>query len=505
LDKHLCANGTLSLLANTSVSALVDPAPVLEMRGITKHFGNLEALSTVSFSLRRGSLHALLGENGAGKTTLMRIAFGMIPPDAGEVHVDGIRQRIRSPRDAIRLGIGMVHQHFMLVPVMTVAENVELGGRGHYDLRTSAAKLKLLEEKTGLALDPAATVGSLGVPAQQRLEIIKALAHNAQVLILDEPTAVLAPADAEDLLTRIRDLVDHGLSVVLITHKLRDAREYADDISVLRNGRLMLTGSISDFSETQLVATMLGHDPHETATPPNTAISSAGKTVISLRRVGLIDSTGVRRLHDVELDIRAGEIVGIAALEGSAFWLLRILAGRFSPTEGQCILPHQIGFIAEDRRHDSLIPEFSLYENVAVKHSGRRKGVMRWPDIREQTASIVKHFDVRASGIDMRAQHLSGGNQQKLVLGRELTDSPVAVIAENPTRGLDIQASEMIHDHLRQARDAGTAIVFYSSDIDELVDLADRVLVLRDGILDEVPLDSRTIGDALLMSTETHE
>ena len=471
------------------------------MRGITKHFGNLEALSSVSFSLRRGSLHALLGENGAGKTTLMRIAFGMIPPDAGEIRVAGIPQRIRSPRDAIELGIGMVHQHFMLVPAMTVAENVELGGRGHYDARTSAAKLKLLEEKTGLSLDPSATVGSLGVPAQQRLEIIKALAHNAHVLILDEPTAVLAPADAQDLLKKICDLVDQGLSVVLITHKLRDAREYADGISVLRNGQLVLTGPMSDFSETQLVAAMLGHDPRETATPAQIPTSSAGKTVISLRRVGLIDSTGIRRLQNVELDIRAGEILGVAALEGSASWLLRILAGRLSPTEGQCAVPDQIGFIAEDRRHDSLVPGFSLYENVAVKNSGRRTGIMRWPDIREQTATLVKRFDVRASGIDMRAQNLSGGNQQKLVLGRELAYNPVAVVAENPTRGLDINASEMIHDHLRQARDAGTAIVFYSSDIDELVGLADRVVVLRDGTVGEVLLDSRAIGNALLMST----
>lgn len=475
------------------------------MRGITKHFGNLEALSTVSFRLRRGSLHALLGENGAGKTTLMRIAFGMIPPDAGEIHVDGMRQKIRSPRDAIRLGIGMVHQHFMLVPAMTVAENVELGGRGHYDALTSAVKLKLLEEKTGLVLDPSATVGSLGVPAQQRLEIIKALAHNAHVLILDEPTAVLAPAVAEDLLTRIRKLVDHGLSVVLITHKLRDAREYADDISVLRSGRLMLTGSMSDFSEAQLVSTMLGQDPREVTLPVHATTSSAGKTAISLRSVGLIDSTGVRRLRDVDLDIRAGEIVGIAALEGSASQLLRILAGRFRPTEGQCIVPHQVGFIAEDRRRDSLVPGLSLYENVAVKDSGSRRGVMRWPDIREQAASLVKRFDVRASDIDMRAQNLSGGNQQKLILGRELADSPVAIVAENPTRGLDINASEMIHDRLRQARDAGSAIVFYSSDIDELVDLADRVVVLRDGTLAEVPLDSRAIGNALLMSAVTHK
>jgi simple sugar transport system ATP-binding protein len=216
--------------------------------------------------------------------------------------------------------------------------------------------------------------------------------------------------------------------------------------------------------------------------------------------VGLIDSAGVRRLQNVHLDIRAGEIVGIAALEGSASWLLRILAGRYPPTAGRCTVPPQTGFIAEDRRHDSLIPEFSLYENVALKDSGRRNRVMPWPEIKQQTASLIKRFDVRAHGIDMRAQNLSGGNQQKLVLGRELADSPVAVVAENPTRGLDISASEMIHDQLRQARDAGCAIVFYSSDIDELVDLANRVLVLREGTLTEVPRESRAIGSALLMS-----
>ena len=473
------------------------------MRRITKHFGKLKALSAVSFRLRRGSLHALLGENGAGKTTLMRIAFGMIAPDAGEIHVHGTHQHIRSPRDAIKLGIGMVHQHFMLVPAMTVAENLELGGRGRYDARTSAARLKLLEEKTGLALDPSAAVSSLSVPAQQRLEIIKALAHNAHVLILDEPTAVLAPADARDLLARTRDLVDHGMSVVLITHKLRDAREYADDISVLRNGKLMLTGSISDFSEAQLAATMLGHDQHESAAQVHETASPPGETVISLRGVGLIDPTGIRRLQNVHLNIRVGEIVGIAALEGNASWLLRILAGRLTPTEGRYTVPSKTGFIAEDRRHDSLVPEFSLYENVALKDSGARKRVMRWPEIKEQTALLIHRFDVRANGIEMRTQNLSGGNQQKLVLGRELADSPVAVVAENPTRGLDINASEMIHDRLRQARDTGCAIVFYSSDIDELVDLADRVLVLREGTLAEVPRESRAIGNPLLISRDS--
>jgi general nucleoside transport system ATP-binding protein len=485
-------------LANASALPSAHHAPALEMRGITKHFGNVEALSAVSFTLRRGTLHALLGENGAGKTTLMRIAFGMISSDAGDVKVGGISRRLHSPRDAIALGIGMVHQHFMLVPEMTVAENIELGGRGRFDSDASANKLRLLEEKTGFAVDPSAKVSSLGIPAQQRVEILKALANDAEVLILDEPTAVLAPAEAQDLLARVRDLVLNGTSVVLITHKLRDALRYADDVSVLRHGRMVLTGAMSDFSEQQLAAQMLGREPRTMVAKTRESISPAGESVISLREVDFIDSSGVRRLHNVSLEVSAGEIVGIAALEGSAAWLLRILAARLTPTQGRRVLPERLGFIAEDRQHEGLASTFTLYENVALKDIGKRKGRIRWPAIKRQTLSLIERFDVRTSGVDMRAQNLSGGNQQKLVLARELDGNPDAIIAENPTRGLDINASSMIREHLRRARDAGCAVVLYSSDIDELVDLADRVVVLREGTLIKTPLDAGAIGNALL-------
>jgi len=341
------------------------------MRGVTKHFGNLEALSSVSFRLRQGTLHALLGENGAGKTTLMRIAFGMIPADTGEIRVGGVPRKIRSPRNAITLGIEMVHQHFMLVPEMTVTENLELGGHERYDAHVSAQKLKLLEAKTGLQLDPSVKVSSLGVPAQQRLKIMKALSHDAQVLILDEPTVVLAPGDVHDLLERIHDLVLDGMSVVLITHKLGDAQQYADDVSVLRHGKLVVTGSMTDFTERELAATMLGHDPAPHVTHTHKDTVSVGESVISLRRVGLVDSTGIRRFQNMNLDVRAGEIVGIAALEGSAAMLLQVLAGSSIPTEGECLLPSPIGFIAEDRQHDALVGPFTLSENVALKESGR--------------------------------------------------------------------------------------------------------------------------------------
>src|SRR5688572_20889967 len=311
------------------------------MRGITKHFGNVEALSAVSFRLRRGSLHALLGENGAGKTTLMRIAFGMISPDAGDVQVGGVPRRLHSPRDAIALGIGMVHQHFMLVPEMTVAENIELGGRGHFDADASARKLKLLEDKTGLAVDPSAKVSSLGIPAQQRVEILKALANDAEVLILDEPTAVLAPAEAQDLLARVRDLVLSGTSVVLITHKLRDALRYADDVSVLRHGRMVLAGRMSDFSEQQLAAQMLGREPRvmptragKTTPPGERASARAGAHFTA--------SPGVRRLKNVNLEVGAGEIGGFAPRGGSAAGLRQFLAARPTPPRAGRPLPPRI-------------------------------------------------------------------------------------------------------------------------------------------------------------------
>jgi len=430
------------LLKSDSIGTTLSLA--LEMQRISKRFGNFEALSHVSLKLCRGSVHALLGENGAGKTTLMRIAFGMISPDAGEIRVDDVPRSIHSPADAIAAGIGMVHQHFMLVPAMTVAENIELGNHGKYGARDSIDRVRKLGEQTGLVLDPSTKVSALGVVAQQRLEIVKALAHNARILILDEPTAVLAPAEARDLLAQIRKLVLNGSSAVLITHKLRDAQQYADDVSVLRRGKLILSGLMADFTEDSLTAAMLGHLP-ELALDSN-APPPIGRLIISLQGVGLVQQTGIRRLRDVNIQVGAGKIVGITALEGGAADLLRVLAGRLMPTEGNVKLPLSIGFVPEDRQRDALIPAFSLYENIALKESGKRTGRMPWLRIRNKTTSLLADFDVRANDINMPVRNLSGGNQQKLVLARELSDNPSALVAENPTRGLDIQSSAIIHE-----------------------------------------------------------
>ena len=473
------------------------PPLALELYQISKRFEKVEALSRVSLQVYHGSVHALLGENGAGKTTLMRIAFGMIRPDGGEVRIDGVPRAVRSPADAIAVGIGMVHQHFMLAPAMTVAENVGLGGRGRYSARATADTVRRLGEQTGLLLDPAAAVSTLGVAAQQRLEIIKALAHNARILILDEPTAVLAPAEARDLFAQIRKLVLTGTCVVLITHKLRDAQQYADDVTVLRHGKLVLQGPMKDHTELSLASAMLGKHP-EFISDGGTASSSPGDPVISLENVGLVQQNEVRRLQGVNIQIKAGEIVGIAALGGSATHLLRILAGRSKPTEGVVNLPSHVGFVPEDRLRDALVPGLNLYENVALLDSGRRRGRMPWSRIRLDTFTLLDSFDIRTADINMTAQNLSGGNQQKLVLARELSNSPSALIAENPTRGLDIQSAATIHRRLREARGNGCAIAFCSSDIEEIVDLADRVVVVRDGRVEPVSLDIEAIGNALL-------
>ena len=478
-----------------------DPVSILpaalDLQVISKRFGSVEALSQVSLQVRSGSVHALLGENGAGKTTLMRIAFGMIRPDAGTIRINGVQKKLRAPADAIAAGIGMVHQHFMLAQAMTVAENVVLGGWGKYSVRAAADTVRKLGEETGLLLDPFAKVSSLPVAAQQRLEIIKALAHKARILILDEPTAVLAPAEARDLLLQIRTLAANGTSVVLITHKLRDAQQVADDVSVLRHGKLILTGAMVDQTEASLVTAMLGNRA-ELITSGGQGAPATGTSIMSLQNVGVVQRNGVRRLQGIDFEVRGGEIVGVAALEGGATHLLRILAGRYKPTEGVARIPSRVGFIPEDRVRDALVAGFSLYENVALLEGGRRNGRMPWSRIKDETAALLTSFDVRAADINVPAQNLSGGNQQKLVLARELDNNPPALVAENPTRGLDIQSAAAIHQRLRNARENGCAIVFYSSDIEELVSLADRVVVVREGRVRPVAKDADAIGAALL-------
>jgi general nucleoside transport system ATP-binding protein len=467
----------------------------LSLHGITKRFGTFTALENVALSIESGRITALLGENGAGKTTLMRIAFGMIQPDAGSITVYGDQKRFGSPADAIAAGIGMVHQQFSLIPAMTVAENVALGGSGQFSFDETASLLRSVAERTGLTIDPSARVADLGSAERQKLEIIRTIAHDAHVMILDEPTAVLTPRDTGELFKQLRTFAASGGAVVLITHKLADALEHADDVSVLRRGRMVLSSPMSEANEASLVNAMLGETPHlvsarETKSPASSVVASLDRVTMRDKRSGKTVTVSIR--------IHSGEIIGISALDGAAIPLLRMLAGRTKALSGTVTLPARIGFVPENRREEALIEDFSLTENVALTDAGKARGLISWSAIENETRSVISRFDVRTPDTDTSPAKLSGGNQQRFVLGRELRNSPELLILENPTQGLDVNASAFVHEQIRHARSNAAAVVFYSSDPDELAELSDRVIVVSGDTLTEVPADRDAIGRALL-------
>ncbi|MCE2901068.1 MAG: ABC transporter ATP-binding protein [Gemmatimonas sp.] len=485
---------------------------MLSLEGITRSFGVVRALDEASLTVRCGTVHALLGENGAGKSTLMRVAFGLLQPDAGVIRWQGAPVTLRSPAAALASGIGMVHQHFTLVGAMTVAENVALGGHGRFDPAAAAARVRDVAARAGLVLDPDARVDTLPVGAQQRAEIVKALARDVQLLILDEPTAVLAPAEATELLAWVRRHADAGNAVVLITHKLRDALAVADDITVLHKGHTVLTTPARETTQEALATAMLGARatsgsttaPTLTETATHTAARAhTGTAVLSAHAVSWRDARGVQRVRDASLEVRAGEIVGLAAVEGAGqHELLRLLAGRLPPTSGRLVRPDAVGFVPEDRHRDALLLDAPLFENTALRDAGRRQGRMDWRAFRSRTASLLSAFDVRAPHPGVAVRTLSGGNQQKFVLGRELADTPPALVVENPSRGLDFRATAAVQQALRVARDAGTAVVMYSSDLDEVLLLADRVYAMHAGRVYEVTGDREAVGRAMLGGVE---
>ncbi len=483
---------------------MTDPAFALALHGITKRFGSTLALDDARLDVRAGTLHALLGENGAGKTTLMRLAFGMLRVDAGTIDVDGTRRRWGSSADAISAGIGMVHQHFLLVPAMTVAENVSLGDRGvfrSFDPHAAAERVRRIGTETGLVLDPAARARDLTVGAQQRLEIVKALARDVRILILDEPTAVLSPAESQELYAWLRAFITRGRTVVLITHKVREALAIADDLTVLRHGRTVLTGPTKQMDDSAVIAAMLGTSAAAVGGDAAQLAAGAapGAAVMSLEHVSVADSRGVTRVRGVSLEVRAGEIVGIAGVEGAGqHELLRVLAGRLSADSGKVKTPSRIGFVPEDRLRDALIPAMTLTENLALKDAGSARGMMDWDSCNTRAQSTIREHDVRTSGADAIAGALSGGNQQKFVLGRELEGSPEALVVENPTRGLDIRAAAHVLSELKSARTSGVAIVMYSSDLDEVLSIADRMIVCFGGNATETAVDAEAVGRALV-------
>jgi ABC-type uncharacterized transport system ATPase subunit len=474
---------------------LVTP-PALELTGIHKRFGDVVALHGASLSLAPGTVHALLGENGAGKTTLMRVAFGLVVPEAGLTRVGGAEVRPVSPADAMRSGIGMVQQHFTLVPALTTLENIALGWSSASAVRDRAVRLAA---ETGLTLDPDARVGRLSVADQQRVELLKALVRGARILILDEPTAALAPKEAEDLFTWVRAFRVDGGSVVLITHKLGEALAVADDITVLRQGAVTWSGKRSSATIETLVTALIG-----TSTAAGEEIARERKAATD-EPVAIADSMVVRdgqdvvRVRGASARVSRGEIVGVAGVEGSGVHeFLYAMAGRLTPSGGHLHLPAELAFVPEDRQRDALLMTESVAENVALKGAGARRGWLRRSEIAATAARLVAGGNVRLSNVSAPVASLSGGNQQRLVLARELEGSPPFIVAINPTRGLDLVASNDVRRRLRRAASAGAAVLYHSADLDELLELADRIVVVYDGRVSDVPLDRAAIGRAMV-------
>ncbi|KRT64307.1 MAG: putative ABC transporter ATP-binding protein, simple sugar transport system ATP-binding protein [Chloroflexi bacterium CSP1-4] len=472
-------------------------APVVELRGITKRFGDLVANDRVDFDVGRGEVHALLGENGAGKTTLMRIVYGLTHPDAGQILVGGRPVAIRSPKDAIAAGIGMVTQHFSLVRPMTVAENVVLGRTGGIRLEMAAAAARVAEasERLGIRVDPGAVVAELSVGEQQRVEILKALARDCRVLILDEPTAVLVPQEVEALFATLRRLLDEGLSVVFISHKLGEVRAISDRVSVLRRG--VMVGTVEGSTDERELARMMVGRPmlgirrteRAGAGPPSTP-------ALSVRDLGAAGVHGLPALVDLSFDVQPGEILGVAGVSGNGQTeLVGVLSGMRHPSGGSIVVdgvelagasPRRlmaagIGRIPEDR-HASLIPDLSVAYNLAIERLDdfRRGGLLDEPAIREHAEQLIARFAIRARPDD-RVATLSGGNIQKVLLARVLSRDPRVLVVAQPTRGLDVGATEYVRSELLARRAAGTAVLLVSEDLDELLALADRLIVLYEG------------------------
>ena len=491
----------------------------LELRGITKRFGAVTANDGVDFQLRRGEIHALLGENGAGKSTLMNMVYGMAAPDEGEILVGGRPVTVGSPREAMAHGIGMVFQHFMLIPVMTVAENLVLGDEprkgGMLDLAGARRRTAELSEQYGLAVNPDAKVGDVTVGQQQRVEILRALARGANILVLDEPTAVLTAQETAELIAVLRRLRDGGTSIVFITHKLREVLDVADRVTVLRRGKTIETFDTAGADEVSLARAMVGRDvvlrvDKEPATP--------GAPVLEIDDERVVDDRDLPAVDGVSLTVRAGEVVALAGIDGNgqselidAVAGLRPVAGGTIRIDGADVTgctPREVrdaglGHIAEDRHRRGLVLPFSIAENLALRdyRRGARYGLLNPKRMLDKARGLIGEFDVRGGSAATPCSSLSGGNQQKVVVAREIAGDPKVLIAAQPTRGLDVGAIEFVHRRLLAERDKGRAILLLSLELDEVRSLADRILVIYNGrIVGETTPDASDEELGLLMT-----
>ena len=473
----------------------------LELRGITKKFGTLVANDAVDLVVEPGQIHCLLGENGAGKSTLMNVLYGLYQADAGEILLDDKAVKFTGPGDAMAAGIGMVHQHFMLIPVFTVAENVILGHEpvrfgGVLDLATARAKVREVSDRFGFDIDPDALVGDLPVGVQQRVEIVKALIGDAKVLVFDEPTAVLTPQETDELMGIMRQLRDSGRAIVFITHKLREVKEVADKITVIRLGKVVGEAKSTDTPD-QLAAMMVGRavelDVHKTPAKP-------GKSAFKVSGLSAWNHRGQQVLEDLNFEIHAGEILVVAGVQGNGQTeLTETILGMHGKAAGvieldgnnllgknvKQVLDLGVGFVPEDRTEDGLVAEFTIAENLMLDRSDRkpfaRRGVLQLEWLKNFAEEKVKQYDVRAQGITAKASQLSGGNQQKVVLARELSRELRLLVASQPTRGLDVGSIEFVHEQIVATRDAGIPVLIVATELDEATQLGDRIAVMYRG------------------------
>ena len=487
----------------------MDERPILELRGITKRFPGIVANDSVDFDLRKGEVHALLGENGAGKSTLVNVLYGLYHPDEGEIWINGKRADLGSPGVAIENGIGMVHQHFMLIPVMTVAENIVLATEPlHHgvllDYAAAEKRVREISTRFGLAVDPHALVHDITVGQQQRVEILKALYRGADILILDEPTAVLTPQEAHELFGIIRSLTDQGKSVIFISHKLNEVTEIADRITVLRRGKKVETLPAAGATEEGLARLMVGR---EVLLRVDKGVSTPGEPLLEVEGLSVFDDRGIEKVRNVSFEVRSGEIVGIAGVDGNGQTeLIDAIAGLRKVASGRVVIDGEdvthsgcrdcldagLGHIPEDRQRRGLVLDFSLAENIALHdydhQPASRFGWLYPKRLVERAAKLIKEFDVRGGGPQTRAGGLSGGNQQKVILAREIDRNPRVLLAAQPTRGLDVGAIEFVHRRLVDERNEQRAILLISLELEEVLSLADRILVLYEGqIVGEFP------------------
>ena len=472
----------------------------LELKGITKKFGALVANDQINLKVEKGEIHAILGENGAGKSTLMNIVYGLLEADSGSIFVDGKQVDIKEPSDALNCGIGMVHQHFMLVPVFTVAENIVLGHeqtkRGILTLDDAKVKIASIAKEFKFDINPDALIEDLSVGIQQRVEIIRALMYDAKVLILDEPTAVLTPQETDELLNIMRALKAKGTAIIFITHKLREVKAVADKITVIRLGKVVGVTSPTS-SQEELASMMVGRSVDLI---PNKSVAKLGKTILDIKDLNIFNSVGRKIVNSISLEIKAGEILAIAGVQGNGqSELARALVNLESHVTGSVKINNEeilgksvrdslhagVAFIPESRELDGLIGSFSIAENLILDTHDlapvAERGQIDKEFVRENASKLVKEFDVRTQSIFENASSLSGGNKQKVVLARELSRTVELVIASQPTRGLDVGSIEFVYEKLLAERDANRAVLLISSELDEVTALADRIAVIYKG------------------------